>query len=188
MYRSTAILYPTYYDSWSNEKLTTKLVYSSLFPNYDRKNPILYVYYNVIDKKYLFMGTKYSFIFPFTFLNEQEQFISTPILLTEPLYFQCLNQSNGKNKFIMALLLGILISFVLTILIIIFIYFNTIKNEKRTNELNLNTINKSNFKKEATDLKRKTSSHDHKKKGKMGKRKFAKNETKTSDYSYFIKK
>ena len=95
--------------------------YSNLFLNHNVSNRIRYAYFDEITKRYLFIGSEFNFIFDHLELNEQNRFILPINKLTQPIFGHCLTYIEHNTKAI-ALLSGILSSFVLSLMIICLIY------------------------------------------------------------------
>lgn len=118
-----AVLFASSYTIWT---ATTKSYetkdYENLFPNHDRENQILSAFYDQATQRYLFVGSKFNFIYRHKQLNDHNQFFENLNKLTQPLYTNCVERLDGENSFIMALIMAIFICFVLIILLIICIY------------------------------------------------------------------
>ena len=69
----TAVLFSSYYKLYSkdaNDKEKPNLKYTNLFMNYNEENLISYAYFDSLDKKYLFIGSKFNFMQDFMDLDE----------------------------------------------------------------------------------------------------------------------
>ena len=123
LFNKAAVLFPTSYTVWTTEtKDYVTKDYQNLFPNHDQENLILHALYDEPTKRYLFVGSKFSFIYRHSQLNEHNQFFENLSRLTQPLYTNCVEQVHGENPFTLSLILAIIICFVLIILLIVFIY------------------------------------------------------------------
>lgn len=123
LFNKAAILFSTSYVIWTAaSKSYESKPYEYLFPNHDRENRIQAAFYDEERKRYLFVGSKFHFIYRHTQLNDHNQFFEKFVKLSQPLYTNCVVATKGENSFIMALVLGIFICFVLIILLIFCIY------------------------------------------------------------------
>lgn len=131
LWNKKAILFKDHYILSPNDNLQ-KLSYSNLFPSYDTKNLILNAYYDVLTKRYWFIGSKFNFLYYQSDLNDQNRFIVEISKLTQPLYGNCL-RSPSSDHFSLALLFGILFSFILILVIIGLTYLKQFRSNEKHN-------------------------------------------------------
>ena len=123
LFNKAAVLFPSNYTTWTADtKSYETKEYDNLFPNYDLENRIMHAFYDEPTKRYLFVGSKFSFIYRHSQLNEHNQFFENLIRLTQPLYTNCVEPHSEENSFTLSLILSIIICFILIILVIICIF------------------------------------------------------------------